>query len=214
VWEVDAMTSKLLRIFVVAVPVLLLSQSANAQGEFKFLGNPRQVPDQFTPRYGIRFNTQGYDQPLFNVQKKTRKMTKKGVPDWAQQQILQFPGTARAFGVWIDDAFDKARQDFLNCGGDIASRATRVPPRGVRVTIMPSAFYEPYWKIDVAGAFYPSSNEIKVLNIYYTWSGTNKGWLRHARDLLVWEMGNYIAYTAGIRPEPRDAGWPCNAPKR
>lgn len=208
------MTSRALRLIVVAVPMLLLSQLAYAQGQFKFVGNPRSVPDKFSPRYGIRYNSQGYDQPLFNVEKKTRKMTKRGVPDWAQQQILQFPGAAQAFGVWIDDAFDRAQQDFLKCGGELASKASGVSPRGVSVTIMPSAFYEPYWKIDVAGAFYPSSHEIKVLNIYYTWSGANKGWLRHARDLLVWEMGNYIAYTAGVRPEPRDGGWPCTAPKR
>jgi len=51
-----------------------------------------------------------------------------------------------------------------------------------------------------------------VLNIYYTWGGENKGWLRHARDLLKWEMGNFLGAESGIMPEPRPKGWPCNAP--
>lgn len=196
----------------VLLPLLLCVDSANAQGSHEFLGAPREVPDSFSPRYGIRYNTQGYDQPRAKWNKKIPKWQKKGVPDWAVQEILSYPGSPDAIGAWIDDAFDQVKTQFMACGGPLAERASRVNPRDVRVTIMPSAFYEPYYKILVAGAFYPTTREIKVLNIYYTWSGENKGWLRHAKDLLVWEMGNYMGYTSGIQPEPRPEGWPCNAP--
>jgi hypothetical protein len=36
--------------------------------------------------------------------------------------------------------------------------------------------------------------------------------LRHARDLLKWEMGNFFGVESRIMPEPRATGWPCNAP--
>jgi hypothetical protein len=194
------------------MPLLLCAESANAQGTHEFLGAPREVPDRFSPRHGIRYNTQGFDQPQAKWNKKISKWQKKQVPDWAVQEILSYPGTPDAIGQWIDDAFDQVQAQFTACGGSLADRARRVSPRGVTVRIMPSAFFEPHYKINVAGAYYPSSNEIKVLNIYYTWSGANKGWLRHAKDLLVWEMGNFLGVQSGILPEPRDTGWPCNAP--
>jgi hypothetical protein len=50
------------------------------------------------------------------------------------------------------------------------------------------------------------------MNIYYIWSGPNAGWLRHARDLIKWEIGNFFAAEVRVRPEPRPDGWPCNAP--
>jgi hypothetical protein len=194
------------------LPLLLCAESASAQGRFEFLGGPREVPDQFSPKYGIRFNTQGYDQPKVKWHKKLRKMQKNEVPDWAINEIMNFPGSPETIGEWIDSAFEQVQAQFTACGGSLARRAQSVSPNAVYVIIMPSAFFEPFYKINVAGAFYPSSNEIKVLNIYYHWNGPNKGWLRHARDLLVWEMSNYFGVSTGILPEPRPEGWPCNAP--
>jgi hypothetical protein len=169
------------------------------------------VADKSSPKYGIRYNTQGYDQPEVKWEKKMRKMTKKGVPEYAINEITRFPGGSDAIGEWIDAAFDQTLAEFTNCPM-LADRARRVSPRSLYVTIMPSAFYEPHWGIDVAGVFYPSTKEIRVLNIYYMWSGKNRGWLRHARDLLKWEMGNFFAVELGVQPEPRGAGWPCTAP--
>lgn len=194
------------------LPLLLFAESASAQGAHEFLGSPREVPDQFSPRHGIRYNTQGYDQPQAKWNKKIPKWQKKGVPDWAMQEIMSYPGTPDAIGTWIDDAFDQVQAQFMACGGSLGDRASRIRPGDLYVKIMPSAFYEPYYKILVAGAYYPGANEIKVLNIYYTWSGANRGWLRHAKDLLVWEMANFMAMKSGIQPEPRPQGWPCNAP--
>ena len=188
------------------------AEPANAQGTYEFLGAPRAVGDKFSPKYGIRYNTQGFDDPRTLSLKKINKLKKKRVPDYAIEQMLNYPGSADAIGDWIDSAFDQVQEKFQACGGSLADRARRVSPRGVTVKVMPSAFFEPYYKVYVAGVYYPSSREIKVLNIYYTWSGANKGWLRHAKDLLVWEMGNYIGASAGIQPEPRGTGWPCNAP--
>ena len=195
------------------LPLLACASPAKAQGYFEFVGSPRSVPDHFSPRHGIRYNSQGYDQPDVNWEKKTKKMIKKHVPEYAINEIKNFPGAPDAIGSWIDDAFEQTQAEFMSCPS-LAFRASRVSPASLYVTIMPSAFLEPYYGIDVAGAYYPSTKEIRVLNIYYIWKGPNTGWLRHARDLLKWEMGNFFAVELGVQPEPRPAGWPCNAPSR
>ena len=96
----------------------------------------------------------------------------------------------------------------------MAGRVNGVSPRSLYIEIMPSAFFEPYFKVDVAGVYYPQTHQIKVLNIYYIWSGANTGWLRHARDLIKWEMGNFFATELGVTAEPRPEGWPCNSGAR
>ena len=188
--------------------VVLLGGSANAQGNYEFLGAPRSVPDKFSPRYGIRYNTQGFDDPGLNWTKRAAKLAKKGVPESAISEMMVFPGSPEAIGKWIDDSFDEVQTQFVKCAS-LATRAKRVSPNLLYVVIMPSAFYEPYYKIDVAGVYYPSTHQIKVLNIYYIWGGPYAGWLRHARDLIKWEIGNYFATELSVRPEPRPDGWPC-----
>ena len=79
---------------------------------------------------------------------------------------------------------------------------------------MSTAIYEPYYGIDVAGVYYPGSREIKVLNIYYIWSGKYNGWLRHSRDLIEWEMGSFFSTEVAVQAEPRPNGWPCTARRR
>jgi hypothetical protein len=197
----------LLAVFLLASPELTSAQSAH-----EFLGSPRLRPDDYTSLHEIRYNTQGYDKPKAKWNKKIAKWKDKGVPDSIIEQILAFPGSPDEIGKWIDDAFDQAQARFIACGGALETSARAIKGHDLYVTIMPSAFYEPFYKINVAGAFYPDTMEIKVLNIYYTWSGENKGWLRHARDLLVYEMENYFAFKSGIQPEPRGEGWPCSAP--
>ena len=192
--------------------ILLLAGAANAQGTHEFLGSAREVPDRFTEKYGIRYNTQGFDEPEVNWNKKLRKWEKKSVPESAIAEIMAFPGSPDAIGKWIDDAFDQVLAHFTECDGSLAKRASRISGSDLKVIIMPSAFYVPIYDVLAAGAYYPTPHQIRVLNIYYTWSGENKGWMRHARDLLVYEMGNYFAVTIGIEPEPRSTGWPCNAP--
>lgn len=191
--------------------LLLCGSTAEAQGTYQFLGRPRAVPDQFTARHGIRYNTQGYDQPRAKWERKIRVWRANGVPESVIGDIMSYPGSPDAIGQWIDDAFDQALAQFTACGGPLADRARQVSAADLSVIIMPSAFFEPYYKVLVAGAYYPTPKQIKVLNIYYTWDGANRGWLRHARDLLVYEMANYFAIACGIEAEPRTAGWPCNA---
>ena len=192
--------------------LLLCVSTAEAQGTHQFLGPPRQVPDQFTAKHGIRYNTQGYDEPQAKWKKKVRAWRENDVPDSIIENILAFPGSPDAISRWIDDAFDQTLAQFTACGGKLANRARQVSATDVSVLIMPSAFFEPYYKVLVAGAYYPTPKQIKVLNIYYTWEGANKGWLRHARDLLGYEMANYFAVACGIQAEPRSAAWPCDAP--
>jgi hypothetical protein len=192
--------------------LLLCVSTAEAQGTHQFLGAPREVPDQFTAKHGIRYNTQGYDEPQAKWKKKIRSWRENDVPEPIIEELLAFPGSPDAIGRWIDDAFDQTLGQFTACDGKLAERARQVSATGVSVVIMPSAFLEPYYKILVAGAYYPTPKQIKVLNIYYIWEGEHKGWLRHARDLLVYEMQNYFGVACGIQAEPRTAAWPCDAP--
>ncbi|HEV8486188.1 MAG TPA: hypothetical protein VGV87_21780 [Blastocatellia bacterium] len=194
------------------LPLLGSANPAKAQGYFQFLGSPRAASDQLSPRYGIRYNTQGYDQPEVNWEKKTAKLVKKGVPDYAINEIKNFPGGPDSIGDWIDSAFAEVQAEFMKCPA-VADRAARLSPAKLYVVVMPSAFFEPYFKVDVAGVYYPSTHEIRVLNIYYIWKGPNAGWLRHARDLIKWEMGNFFGVELGVQPEPRPEGWPCNSVK-
>jgi hypothetical protein len=196
-------------VFILAFFLLvLLGGSANAQGYYEFLGAPRSVPDKFSPRYGIRYNTQGFYDPGLNWEKRAARLAKKGVPQSVISQMMAFPGSPDAIGKWIDKSFYEVQTQFSKCAS-LASRAKLVSPSLLYVVIMPSAFYEPYYRVDVAGVYYPSTHEIRVLNIYYIWDGRNAGWLRHARDLIKWEIGNYFATELRIRPEPRPVGWPC-----
>ena len=194
----------------ISVPLLgILGGSASAQETFEFLGNARQVPDQFSPRYGIRYNTQGFDQPDVNWPKKILKMQRRGVPNKIIKKIAAFPGSPDAFGTWIDDAFESVRNEFTACGGQLAARANTVSPNLIYITIMPTIWYEPYYQTYAAGAYYPDTNEIRVVNVYYAVTGPQAGWLRLAPDLLEWEIGNYFAVQCQIQPEPRPNGWPC-----
>jgi hypothetical protein len=189
---------------------MLYANSAQAQGYYEFLGSPRSVADKFSPRHGIRYNTQGYDEPEINWTKRERKLRNKGVPQYAINEMMLFPGAPDSIGEWIDQSFDEVQAEFLKCGS-LADRARYVSAKSLYVVIMPSAFFEPYYKVDVAGVYYPTTHEIKVLNIYYTLSGPNAGWLRHARDLIKWEIGNFFATELGVPAEPRPDGWPCNS---
>lgn len=199
-------------VLLVLASLLLCVSTAEAQGTHQFLGAPREVPDQFTAKHGIRYNTQGYDEPQAKWKKKIRAWRENDVPESIIEELLAFPGSPDAIERWIDDAFDQTLAQFTACDGKLAERARQVSATDVSVVIMPSAFFEPFYKILVAGAYYPTPKQIKVLNIYYIWEGEHKGWLRHARDLLLFEMQNYFAVACGIQPEPRSATWPCDAP--
>src|SRR5436853_2839087 len=194
------------------LPLMLVVVSAEAygQGYFEFLGPAQAAPDRYTSRYHIRYNTRGFDAPS---QHNTKKMIKKGASDSAVQEIMSFPNSPDEIAQWIDDAFEKTRAEFMACGGDLASRALSVSASRVYVLIEPSAFHVAELGIDVAGVYYPSSYDIDVLNVYYTWGGQYRGWLRHARDLLRWEMENYFGTECRIQAEPRTDKWPCDAPR-
>lgn len=188
---------------------ILMVPNAYGQGYYRFLGDPVTVPDQTSPRFGIRYNTQGFDNPTVH---RTDKMIKKGAAQCDVDAVENFPGTANAFPQWIDDAYLQTRQEFNACGGALAANLSTVSPKPLYITIEPTGFYVPELGYAVAGAYFPSTHEIKVLNIYYTWSGANNGWLRQSSDLLKWEMENYFATELNIQAEPRTEHWPCDAP--
>ena len=198
-----------LLILVPVFTIFLLTADASAQGYYKFLGDSQSVPDRYSQRNGIRYNTQGFDNP---TQHNVDKMIKKGADPASVQTVLNYPGSSDAVDGWVDSAFEQTKQEFEACGGSLAARGSRVSANGVYVVIEPTAFFVPELGYAVAGAYFPATHEIHSLSIYYTWSGQNKGWLRQAKDILKWEMENYFAVETGIQAEPRTPNWPCDAP--
>ena len=59
-------------VFLAITSLMVFASTALAQGTHQFLGPPREVPDRFTPKYGIRYNTQGFDEPQAKWKKKVR----------------------------------------------------------------------------------------------------------------------------------------------
>src|SRR6266571_3481281 len=171
--------------------------SASAQSYFEFLGPAYSDQVKYSPKYGIPYRDQGFDQPLSRGLKKAKR---RGAPEWVLEEIGIFPGSPDAIGQWIDEAFDEARASFQKCGGRLADFASSLTPASLSggVSIEPTIWYEPALKATLAGAYYPDVRSIRVVNIYYGTSGD----YRHARLLLVWEMKNHFGTLAGIQSEP------------
>src|SRR5215510_9047036 len=131
-------------VFLAITSLVCFASTAMAQGKHQFLGPPREVPDQFTPKYGIRYNTQGYDEPQAKWKKKIRTWEENSIPQPIIDQLLAYPGSPDAIGQWIDDAFDQTLAQFAGCGGNLSTLASRVSASELRVTIMPSAFMDPF----------------------------------------------------------------------
>lgn len=182
--------------------------------DFPYLGKGIAVPDRRTPRFKICFNTQGFDLPI-NWTKREKKLLRKGVDPAVIERLKSWDGSLIA--DWIDQAWEKNLDLFTACRGKLGDRARALPSSSIRrVTIMPSVFPAANSSSGyAAGACYPDSREMKVVNIY----PQRDGWLRQAKDLLIWEIGNFFSLECGIRPEDpngpggRPAGWPCRAPE-
>lgn len=102
--------------------VLLGCTTARGQGYYEFLGPRRSVPDQFTPRFAIRYNTGGFEDPGSNEnadwQKTLKKLQKKGASKKVRASILNFPGSplesgGNTIGEWIDTAFEVVKTQFV-----------------------------------------------------------------------------------------------------
>ena len=102
--------------------VLLGCSSANAQGYYEFLGPRRSVPDQFTPKYAIRYNTGGFEDPWSNEnaewQKTLKKLRKKGANVTVRESVMNFPGSplepgGNTIGEWIDTAYENVKTQFV-----------------------------------------------------------------------------------------------------
>jgi hypothetical protein len=180
--------------------------SASAQGYYRFLGPKHSDQIKYSPKYGIPYRDNGFDNPL---KRKWKKALKRGAPQWVIDEVKLFPGSPDAIGKWIDEAFDEARASFMKCGGRLASFAARVVPASLTggVSIEPTIWYEPALGKILAGGYYPATHSIRVVNIYYGTTGD----YRHARLLLIWEMKNHFGTLAGIESEPTTSDWPCNA---
>jgi hypothetical protein len=189
----------------------LCSSPAFAQNYVEFLGPKRGDEIKFSPKYGIPYWDNGFNDPSEKkIKRGIKKARKRGAPAEIIDEIREFPGDAPdAIGQWIDDAFDQARSAFTKCGGPLADFAAGVSPSSLwgGVTIESTIWYEPALNAILAGGYYPDSASIRVVNIYYGTTGD----YRHASLLLRWEMKNHFATLAGIKSEPYAADWPCHA---
>ena len=187
------------------------SSSVFAQSYCEFLGPKRGDEIKYSPKYGIPYRDNGFDDPSKQAVKRgMKKARKRGAPEEVIEEISVFPGdTPDAIGQWIDEAFDEARSAFTKCGGTLADFAEGISPSSLRggVTIESTIWYEPALNAILAGGYYPDSASIRVVNIYFGTTGD----YRHARLLLGWEMKNHFATLAGIKSEPFAADWPCHA---
>ena len=183
-----------------------LANSAAAQSTTEFLGPSYELKIKYSPKYQIPYRDNGFSEPL---ERKVKKAKKRGAPLFVLDEIRSFPGTPDAIGRWIDEAFDEAVATFSKCGGPLADFASRISPTSLAggVTIEPTIWYEPALNAYLAGGYYPDTNSIRVVNIYYG----STGLYRHARSLLKWEMKNHFAFMVGIQSEPTDSDWPCTA---
>ena len=186
--------------------LLACNNTASAQSLYEFLGPAHNDDVKFSPKYGIPYRDNGFDEPLMRKWKKARK---RGASDFVIEEIKVFPGSPGAIGRWIDEAFDDAVAAFSKCGGALAAFASQVSPSSLSggITIEPTIWYEPALSSYLAGGYYPMTRSIKVVNIYFGSTGD----YRHCRLLLKWEMKNHFAFLAGIKSEPFAPDWPCNA---
>jgi len=200
------MFKKVLVLLMGHLVLVVCAASVSAQSYFEFLGPRYSDQVKYSPKYGIPYRDNGFDEPLNRAKKKARK---RGAPEWVLDEIRNFPGSPDAIGNWIDEAFDQARDSFVKCGGRLADFASSVTPASLSggVTIESTIWYEPALNGILAGAYYPDTQSIRVVNIYYGSTGD----YRHARQLLVWEMKNHFGTLAGIQSEPYASDWPCRA---
>jgi hypothetical protein len=189
------------------LPLLLIyNVTAGAQSYYEFLGSPHSDEVKFSPKYGIPYKDNGFDEPL---KRRWKRAKKRGASGWVIDEIKLFPGSPGAIGIWIDEAFDEAVATFSKCGGRLASFASSVSPLTLSggVNIESTIWYDPALNYYLAGGYYPDTRSIRVVNIYYGSTGD----YRHARLLLRWEMKNHFAFLAGIKSEPFAPDWPCRA---
>jgi hypothetical protein len=177
--------------------------------QHRFLGGGDTVEDKRTPM-GIVYNDRGFSDPPSPSISKLHKWQAKEVPAEIIAQLVAY----RFDPLWIDEGWRAALAQFVNCGGTLAARARNVDPRRVKVILEPTGFTYPRVPVPVAALYDPNRHEIHTVPVFYHWGGKHKGWLRHAKDLLVWEWGNFLALEVRILPEPRSRLWPCDAPRQ
>lgn len=176
-----------------------------------FLGEPRVVPDTYSPKYKVRYNDKGYSEPRAIKERKLKKWVKKGMGGETIEALKLFPNHPQGIGGLIDDAIDSVKHQFALCGGELEKKSAALDPRKIYVVIEPASFVEPLSNKWAVGYYSPQAREIHSVAAYYQFA---ESWLRHAREILVWEYQNFYAYECGLKPYPRTEHWPCDGQKR
>lgn len=176
--------------------IILLSAVVSGRGQVKFLGPARARPIRLSPKYLIPYNDSGFDKPK---KRKLRSAEKRGASEKVLEMMATFPNYSFAapapfIGIWVDEAWDKARADFGRCFG-LSTQGIKPGQVVKSITIRDSIWMEPRVGGHVAGLFDPKPRSIQVVNIYFGTTGD----FREARSLLVWEMKNALAFYLNLR---------------
>lgn len=186
---------------------------------FKYLwGGPDPlVGSARSPRYNVLYNAYGWDGTVSNkrIYKKTTKFfVNRGIPSWVISAFQNYssaytwdlPEHQGQLGRDIDDVFDERLSAFRACGPGTWqwNAANNVNPSSLTINFhgIPFDVGAGVW---VAGAMYGDQNRIEALTVFvnnYVPGGNpaNADMTVTAPKILKWEIGNYIAYKGGYRP--------------
>jgi len=175
------------------------------------LGQPDQVPDKYSPKYGIRYNDGGFADPRPNaIRKSCKYIVNHGgsqyVLDTFRAQANTITSDPSWFGNMIDQAWDRRTSAFIACGGNWARAATNTSPSNLYVTVQPSL-----WQRSIYGTTFWVHGEmnplgdgqyfIKAVNIYVEsiLSNPANAYTVEFGATVEWELGNALADAAGYR---------------
>jgi hypothetical protein len=145
-----------------------------------------QSQTKFSPRYGIAYDAQGWDEASDQyIAKRAAKVERKEGAAVSADFRFQME-RLRHFGEWIDQKWSERVQAWGRCHyvGD-------VDPRRFFVTVEGDTFTLPQYPdlSQVWGTVDTSAKRIRVTAWAYI---KNRGWIVNAIDTWAWEAGNAL----------------------
>jgi hypothetical protein len=164
---------------------------------------PREI--QFTARYGIAYQSNGFDTPK-------RKIIAKKTPKYLRQmgaahliegfQIFSTALTENPDNLpqWIDESWEEIKRKWVDCGGQHAQAANSFNPRRLLVVVEAAPFQVQNPAVMANGAVERDGRTIRVVNVTTSklFSDPQNAYLVLLPDLLRWEMGNAMQVSAGL----------------
>ena len=213
---------QLLATAALAVPTLALSGAAQSGPNwFEFLGPVDDFcPEVRTPRYGILLATNGFNEgreKWFHPWKKNGKVrpakTVKYLLDQGADHLvepfvnlassMQDPeGLLPAHGFMattVDIKFDEVRDKWLACGGRFATAVRAYDPSRLRIDVAAAPIWSTELNQWLAGVTWsPTRVQVVCVTADLIRQDGPHATLRGFPSLVAWEIGNAVAWSAGI----------------